>query len=496
MGLLKGIEENPDFVDDTFLSAALLNELQRNIEIADAASRYGRVAFCSWYGEPVENNSTNPVKVFTGGFAYVTGATTLTIVTASTGIQSGDQLRVIRGGTPENGFADGAINDFTLANGEQTHTVTISGAGYVEDRVVEVRMFLRNASAGDEYDWGNVEIRDAYIGPIDLAGWVAPSTITTISESALDALSNACTYVIRRIGQRVEPLFQAIIRRQGPFTGQTTARWRGSIVKSAEHPTIKALVAIQQKAAGTTETLRMRVNGAVVASQALPTSPREAGYILTYDASAVPNGTRLWIEVDVVKTAPAEEGVLSAPDTSRWSLYRVWSEAAVGSISLSQPLAARSNKTFGPAGAPTTLLHWLNELVTAVNAIKARIDANPEVYGRQTLYTARYAHDDDQWKWFELWEIASSMQRVGMALLLRGKGIEVCWGPGTFKEEFNEIGAQVVENFRKETAIDADAVETQRVFLDNLPGLPPTAPFNVRGIDLFYAGEEFLVEEA
>lgn len=495
MGLLYGVEANPDFVGGDLLSAEALNRIRANVAIADAASRYGRVAFCSAYGNPPENTSENPCLVGIWAFAMEDGATTLTIVTSMTGRQTGDQLRVIRDGTAENSYADGLITDFNLANGEQTHTITISGAGYVERQVVMVRLFLRNATGGTPYDWGFLEVRDMYVDPIDLSGWPGVPASPAITETALDQLSNASTWVLRRLGQRVEPLFQSIVRRPGPFTGDGTVVWSGSIVRSPDHPTVRATVAVVQKVAGTTETLRMRVNGTIVASWGLPTSPRESATTLTYDASAVAAGTRMWIVIDVVKTAPIDQVPLDLPDTSRWSLLRVWAEGATGAASLPDPLSERSGTTFGPNGTSGTLLDWLGDVATAIAAVRTRIVNNPQVWGRQICYRVRYSYDDAQLRWFEPWGVANCAARLGMALLVRGKAITVNHGPGGFTNDFNEVGAQEFENFRREPVIDADRVETQRVYLDAIPLLAPATPYNVRGEDLYYAGEELLAEE-
>lgn len=498
MGIMAGVEPVPDFADGTELSATLLNDLLANVEIGDIASRYGRVAFCSNYANGAEENGTNPVIVWSGGFSYVVGATTLTVVTNMTDQQSGDRLQVIRGGTAAGSYQDGTITEFVLANGIQTHTVTITDAGYVEDQIVEVRFALRNTTPGDR-TWGRIEIRDAYISPIDVPGYPGLPLFGPISEPNLDLLSNVCGWMLRRIGQRVEPLFQAVVRRPGPWNGpietQDTVRWTGSLPRTAGHPTIKALVVVQQKTPGTIETLRLRVNGATVQSQVIPSLPGEYGYTLSYDVSSIPVGSLMWLEIDLRKSFPAVKP-LSDPDTSRISILGVWSEAAAGAGTFEPPLGIRSNSTFGPSGAPMTLQTWLNRLRNQIGDVVARLNANPEIWSRQPLYRARYAFDADQFKWFEPWGVAAQVRRVGYALLVRGKGVTVNWGPSVFEEKFSETGAQEFKNLRSETAVEGDEVDDARVYLDSLPALYGGQPFNVRGVDLLYAAEEFLVEVA
>lgn len=496
MAVLSSIIDSPSFATGGELSATLLNVIRDNALILDEASRLGRAAFGAQFGESPENNSTNPVRIHRGGFRFVTGATTLTIITESSGIVTGDQLRVIRDGTPTSGYSDGLISDFTLANGTQTHTITISGAGYADGRVVLTQCFLRNAGGpAEENDWGNVTIRDAYIGPIGLAdAYPGVPTWGAISAANLNQLSNACDWLVRRVGQRVEPLWQGIVRRQGPFNDvdigtQTTVRWRGGIPRSALHTALLANVAVQQKMTGTTEQVRLKINGSTVDTWTVPAVPGDYAHTLDADLSGYSAGASLFLEIDHIKTAP-----LGSPgDGSRFSLFRVWDEPPGGSPASIDELGMRSSYAFGPAGTPGTLQHWLASLGTILTAIKARIDANPEIWDRQPLFSARFSIEDDQFALFEAFGVAMNQRRTGEALVVRGKGITIGYGPGTFKEEFNDVAAQVFENFRTHTAIDADAVETQVVYFATIAGLEPGSPYNLRGVDIYYAAEQFLI---
>lgn len=495
MGLLNLIEDSPSFRTDDRLSATLLNIIRQNILVLDEVSRLGRHAHCANFGEPPENNSANPVTIWRGAWQHLAGMTTLTIVTFTVGQQSGDTLRVYR----TNGTSE-VSTDHTLANGLQTHTITISGAGYVEGDVIEVRADLRHATPGDR-DWGNVDIRDAYVSPVDLPdAYVAPTVFGALSAANLNALSNATDWLVRRIGQRREPLFQASIRRPGPFnddgSSQLTVRWTGSLRKTAGHGTVTALIAVQQKASGRTETIRFRVNGSQVASYSVPGTPGDYTTTLTYDMSAQANGTLLWLEIDHVKTAPAPD----SGDTSRLSILRVRSEPVAGAPITNIPeLSMRTPITYGPSGTEGTLLTFLNRCVNSCTAIKARIDANPEIWSRQPLYRRRYGIDDYQMRVYEPWSIASQLSRLGEALVLRGKGLTIGYGPGSFKEgkeAYNEVGAQLVENYRTFSAIDGDAVENLQLYLDTVEGLYAGGAYNVRGEDLRYAAEVFKVTGA
>lgn len=496
MGLLSSVEDSPDFLGDVFISAAKLTVLARNALAIDEASRLGRNAFCDGYGEDPENASTNPSLIWRGAFCYVAGATTLTIVTSSSGIQSNDQLRVIRGGTAAAGFADGLTSDFALANGVQVHTITINTAGYADGEPIEVRMYLRNAPAlleDEEYDWGDVDIRDAYISPIQLADpWPGLPTLALdqVADTELQQISNAADWLVRRLSLRREPVFQAIVRRLGPFrdengVSQATVFWRGSITRTAGHPTLYAQFEIQQKVSGRTEQVRLFVNGSLAATYAVPSSPGIYGATLSASLTGFSAGTTVPIRLDMVKLAPDDD----LPDTSRWTVYRVWADPAAGTPATLAEQQPRVPQTF------TALMDWLDDLVALLAAAKARIDANGEIWARQTLYRARYGFNDEHFRQFEPGGVAIVLQRQGEALVVRGSGVTLAYGPGRFLEKFNEVGFEEFENFLTETAIDADTIENRVLFLDTLDGLPVGAPYLLRGVNLFGAWEWLKVIE-
>ncbi|NJO81666.1 MAG: hypothetical protein HC828_02105 [Blastochloris sp.] len=93
-------------------------------------------------------------------------------------------------------------------------------------------------------------MRNAYLSPTTIGdAWPGLPTIgaSSITVAQAQQISDCLDWLIRRMGLRREPLFQGVIRRQGPFQGQTTVYLRGSVTRSTEHPTLKALVQVQQK---------------------------------------------------------------------------------------------------------------------------------------------------------------------------------------------------------------------------------------------------------
>jgi hypothetical protein len=473
---LDTFEDTPNLGMHRYPSASLLRITRSNLLALDEVTRQGRPIYQGGFGEPQENVATNPYRESWGSFRALPGLTTLTVVIRSSAVDSGDVLRV---------YLNGALaTTWALANGEQVLTAALGS--YAINSVVEVVFEVYNASkpSGDA-SWGDFEIQDAYVGPVTLAdAWPGvPTFTTTYSSAALLQLSRAVDWLVRRIGRRTEPLFQSIIRWNGPFTGQTTVRWYGGAEITPACNLLVAAGLVRVDVAGATETVRLRVNGVTVDSLTIPSTRGDHGYTLTYPLSGA-TGTRLPVVVDMVRTvAPPHSG---DEPVSRWTLSRV---EMIGSASIYPAIsiptvAARTNVSW------STFKAALQACADAANTIKARIDANPDLWSRQRLFRRRYAFDDYQDRVFEPGQIAGQYARRGEALLIRAKGARAAWGPGEFDNNSkNEVGLYAVKNYLEQGVCQGDTPRTELVYLDTLNGLYPTQAYNVRGEQLIYAAE-------
>jgi hypothetical protein len=115
------------------------------------------------------------------------------------------------------------------------------------------------------------------------------------------------------------------------------------------------------------------------------------------------------------------------------------------------------------------------------------VTTNAALWGRQICYRARYGRLEQQ-AWFEPGGVALRSRRAGDALAIRGRGISIGVGGAEF-ERTNEVGLYEFSNTRSTSIIPGDATQSVLWFLDNAPGLPSGAPYNLRGVDLFYAAE-------
>lgn len=483
MGLLALCEDSPAFATSTELSAALLDIMRVNIEAMHMASYLGRNAFEWRWGERPENTQVNPCTVWRGAFRFLTGMTTLTITLNNSGLAAGDVLRV---------YLNGAGTATTLTAGAQSVTRTISG--YADGEIVELDLILYNAGrTADTAAWGTTEIRDITLTPVGLPdAYPGVPSFGAITAANLNQLSDATDWIMRWMGLLHAPLFCAILRENGPFgpatpeLGQQTVSWRGSIRRTAEHTTLKAKVGVLILYPGYTESIVLKVNGATVATYSVPSTAGETNYTFSTTLATTVDAV-VDLEIQMLRTAPDPE--LDTPLVNRISLYRVWLERATTPTAAGlTACTARESLTF------SALQTRLNAYGTALTAIKARLDANPDIWARQRPYRRRHSFDDFQAAFFEPSRPSYSAARVGEALAVAGKGVSLHYGPFSYAEKPGlEDGLYAVTTLRNETLIDGAQAAAALHWLDTFAGLAPGTGYLVRGDDLRYAAEQLLV---
>lgn len=479
MALLDTFETSQPLIVDVAASAAVLNQWRRNLYALDDATRLLQYAYCGGFGHPQERTRQNPYRESWGAFRFENGMTTLTAVTRCSGITAGDQLRLY--------LAGALVTTWNLANGAQTHTATLPNS-FSRNQAIDVAFEVFNASKTTDPDaeiWGDIEIIAAYVSPVTVGDpypGLPPAFSSALDCAATEQIASSLNWLVRQVGLRTRPAFQSVIRWHGPFQGQTSVRWFGSIQRSPIHAVLKANGSVIVMAPGATEQIRLRVDGATVATYNVPTVPGEYGFTLSY---AMPQaaGSRLSLEVDHIRTAGGDSG--QTPLT-RFTLYRVWAEDSSGTAGLSIPELPTRQLVAWP-----TLRAFLNACITGAAAIKARIDANPDLWARQYLFRRRYAYDDYQNGLFEPGMVATFFERAGNSLIVRGKSIKAGFGPQAFADQPDDkqFGLYPFEATRAENLVDGDQVETVLVNLDVIDGLFGGDPYNLRGVDLHYAGE-------
>jgi hypothetical protein len=505
MGILKNADDSPTFTTGDPLSPTALNILRDSLLALDEATRLGGYAFLGLYGQHPEENAVQQWVIWRGGFVFLTGMTTLRIVTSTTGtISGGTVLRVYRGDNGANDALPATYNDLTLSSGTQTHTITISGSGYTNQQIVRVQMELRHGTAPtNPYAAAKVDVVLAEVTPISLASWpAAPSfaSAADVNASKLNQLSAAVDWLIERASLRYDPLFILHLRRNGPFRnelGETDVnnQWYGGIRRTPLHTTIVARGRVLILTAGMTETVKLYVNGSLAATYNVASTVGEFAWELTASVSGIADATVIPIRIEYARSAPNQ---LDPPRQNKWTINEVFAQTPTGGAATLAEWQVRQ-----AAVADSTIVSWLASCSTLATACYDRIAANDGFWEHQRLFTARPASGNDNFRLFEPWGIPATWRRVGEAIVARGRGLTIGYGAGYFDEAAfakesagsGGIGAYPVKNTKTFTLIDGDNVESGRLYLDTVPGLPAGSAFNVRGEESYYLGEQLKVVE-
>jgi len=351
------------------------------------------------------------------------------------------------------------------------------------------------------YTGVKVEVTIVELLPVTLAD-AAPtlpsfSVVGDITSTKLNQLAAYVAWLIRRVGVRYDPLMVLNIRRGGPFCIPITGTnpnvlWRGAIRKTPLHTTLRLRGNTYRIWTGATEEIRLRVNGSQVGTVAVPATLGESGWSFDYSLSGFSTDALIPVTVQYVRTAP----VLDDQPINHWTVNEAYVDAASGGAAT---LAAWTIRQAGVAG--TSIVTWLQSARTLAAAIKARIDANGGMWAVQRCSTMRTGFDIGQLQAFEELSMPANWRRVGDALVGRGRALSLGYGAGWFDDAAHDaaakgiggVGAWPVKNARTATLVDGGEVGSFQYFLDDAPGLPPGAPFNVRGWESYVLMERLKV---
>lgn len=498
MGLLANIEDSPAFVTGTELSAADLEVLRQNILALDGASYLAAPAFEWRWGQSLTEWALNPSPFWFGGFRYLTGQTTLYVYVNNSGLTAGDKLRISFFGDAAPDATPTSTSDTTLTAGAQTITKTISGLGFADGEVVRLHLELYNASRpATNTAWGTTRLDMITIAPVAVAdAYPGVPTFGAITKANLDQLSNATDWLIRQMGLHHRPLFQSTVREKGPYgprsspvkAGQDNVRWNGSVRRTAEHAVVMVDATLLVLTTGYAEKIELKVDDVVRDTYNVPSTLGEYDFTLDYTIATVADGvSRIEVLYTRTGTEPAE-GVTY----NRLTIWRVGMDRATDPTPISiAELPARTSGTF------TALQTWLNALCTHVTAIKARIDANPDVWGRQYPFRRRNGLPGFQFGYYAPNRISWSSGRIGEALIVRGQALTLARGPVILPDEPDDNGDNsrlyTVDYVLKDGATDGDTVRTQLHYLDSFAALAPGQSFAILGKECYYAAEQLLV---
>lgn len=510
MSTLRMADDAPFFEDDAALSPTALNILLDILLALDEGTRLGGVVFTASYGQAAEESGEQAQVIWRGGGVWEAGMTTLRLVTSTTGtVLAGDTLRIYRGDPDANGALPATYHDLTIASGAQTHTISLTGAGYAEGDAVRLHAEVRHAvkPGGAGYSGCRVSIDLAELLPVALPD-AAPTNPTFASNAdvtgtKLSQLADFVRWLVRRAARRYDPLFITQLRRIGPYCipevgTDPNVRWRGGWRKTPLHTTLRARGRTMRVWGGATEEIRLSVNGSVVATHPVPQTIGETPWELTHSLAGYASGAALTLQLQYVRTAPQQDDM----PVNRWTVTEVLVDTPTGGASTLGEWDIRQ-----PNVSDAAIVSWLQAARNLAQAIYDRITANTGLWGVQRLYTARPAfsvgNELSQFTLFEEWSVPVSWRRAGEALVGRGRALSIGYSAGWFDEaEYKKIastdegvGAYPLRNVRTAPVVDGNDVETFRLYLDQVEGLAVGDPYNVRGVESYVLMEQLKVVE-
>lgn len=474
---------------DQLDSATDLNRVREAVRLVDGWSYRTEAAFDS--ATAIDTNTpgyyeAGTTRIWWGAVRFIAGCTTLTIEAYGVRTQA-ETLKVYLGGsaTPGSGTLAGVLTPpASLGSFSQSFSIT----GYSDGDVIPIEVRLdgtHDTGAGTVY-----LITDAYLTPVSKSGWVAAPSFATVAAAtdpdALNGLCFSCQWLFERM--RMVPLLPRLGMwyNLGPFKPTTDPThvnrpmYYGTVARYYSNSALR-LYGVVHSITTAGWNFALYLNGSLAYTS--PTYGIGAQVIdLTIPLAAYASlGGRVRVAmlastVDAGTANPLRRtrwtfGVLHAtPDSSGW------------------PYATLPAAFTGPSVSTNadTLRARLASLATIVNAVKSRIDARPEQWGRARALRRHYTRGNGGDEALYLARARPYIwRRSGSELFVKGSDIKLGYGPIQLKVDANDLGWEGY-TFQHEESVDA--ANGVSVYLDSYAGLDYGSAIRVLG-DPVYAAE-------
>lgn len=488
--------DSPTFTTNTEISAADINTLRQNSIILNALSLRGKQGFSSMHKASNWNAAErNFLKLYRGGFKYMTGITTATFRMLT--ITSGpEEINVYfkRESDPENSNGTLVYNDPSPNNASQYNIdIDLTGLGYDMNEVIEVLITVENGGAYTPKT-GVFQVLDAYVHPLSgvtfygsYPGLPTFTGDTVITATDMNQMSNTSDWLMRRLRLAPRIPMQRLLFWPGTHKAEQYPLFRGSVMRTNNASVIR--IPIVYYSYNVVDYIKIYVNYTLVGTLGPFTVGDQGATVFYYNLSdgGFINNTTYALHIDNVPTTGNPNG----------QTYNQNSIFHIGPIDL---IPAEFNYGYSTPAVLTDELESMtfselkSRLQTTKNVfqtIKDTIDNTPEIWNRQQMFRRRFSNDDHQEnKWTRL--MIASLTRIGSTLLVRGKGIKIAWGGLTIGKDFQTMQMEDPDMYtfsHEEELIDGESIQTKLVYLDQFEGLFPSTLYHITGRDLIYAAE-------
>lgn len=461
--MLQAYIDNPSFAGDA-VGAGDINLLVDNAHILDEETRRGRLAFDSrtrWMSDYTGTNGIvyDPGRIWWGSFQFRAGFATATILVYTT---TGGPSAVVR-------FDGATVATVALSTGTTTITIDLTGRGYVDNQIIEVDVLRTSPNPANK-----AEVRDAYVGPVSGTvpfAWPGSGSAFTNnpSRAQLQDLSTAGNWVAQSLFNAREPLPMAVKFLDNlDQTGSARSLMAGTFVRDA-HTDRFAITGYIQTPSANQETLRLLINGSIVASD---TRNRGSYGPFTFDVDTTSLSTsalHTW-ELTAYTNTQGPEPRGRQYYSVHWALTR-----KNGLYANPFPLP--------PARQPqqsSSVAQWLDDLNRArlhYFDCYNRITASADTFNRVRMFSRRFdvVAYDEAYKnsYFALRYVPQGWRR-GEGLWLRGQNVKLCFGGSTATPPDGKQQKLWTYTANNEISItESDKLETKYLAFDLISGLNP-----------------------
>lgn len=473
-------EPHPLFVDsvEQAVSATALNTVLRNVGVIDAESFRGQSTFDSSAGLDTGTPNYYPAanaKIWEGWLLIRNGMTTLTAEGRAANAGS-TQLRM---------YVNGVQRATATPATPWSMSVPISNLGVSDGQTIAIEIIAVGAVPAN----ATFVTTGVYATPVPFSRtWTAAPGFTTAYPAAggLTALGSSIDYCFARMS--------AV-----PFAARRLPRWGlGPFKSAAGDPQSEAVHgAYPLHYGGITRNYsqdELRLIGLATSSVPQLRLNLYVNGTLRDQSEIMTPGTMTWhLETPLAAYAVGERlgyavfgEVVSAGAPASWqSRTRI-------SIDTSRtegvyPYAVLPAPLSQGAISPEALRDWLNSLSTAVNAVKARIDAAPAIWNRAYAVRNWYSVDGNSRGNLDKRAPARILMQ-GRRLVVRGKNVSLAFGPLTYPTgDFGKVADEWTHSVSQQL-IAGDQVETKEIWLDGIPNLLPGTQYALTG-EVQYAAE-------
>lgn len=462
-----------EFVDNVKqkVSSASVNMLITATQLVDGASFRIMPTFDSAAGDTGTPyfvtgggyHTNPPFRIWKGHCLFKTGATTLQVA-GRANPAGAETLKFYINGVLRHTIAATIPTSWSAA-------ITISGLGFVAEQALTLEIRVEGSTAIVTRFAGYYVYR-AYIEPVAMAGWVAPTAFTTsFPASKFEAIKTSLEWLWARLNMIPFVPQLALLYQPGPYRDPILkpemANWPiyfGSVLKCYAEGEILRVVMQWTNYTSIAERWKIYVNGVL----SYTSTTRGPGTWTDSAAIAISHtiGTQVevWIIAECI-TPGVDLPPASPIRASRYNMLACRTEHDATHYNYWVPPAAWVYGLKTQASMTTAL----NSMVTAINAIKARIDATPWIFGRWYLQRKFFGWDDTIHNKLNKRSMPRLVRR-GARVVVYGKDVSLNYANFILPTETNKL----IEEFtfgRSENVVPSDKIQRKSVYLDNYPDL-------------------------